>query len=176
MTWNARKSKVALVPPSTERKLPLYPRQLRRSSNFFPKSAPKCQLLMKGQNKGRKNFLIFEGVKFLMCFAQCRCSPMLTVAHRCLPGYLDDHDVKRAKIHFLPNNRGELFSTIFRPFSAIFCHCLPAHLDVHNKKRAETHDCHFPPFSTIFCHCLPGYLIVHNKKRAETHDCQFLQC
>ena len=31
---------------------------------------------MKGQNKGRKNFLIFEGVKFLMCFAQCRCSLM----------------------------------------------------------------------------------------------------
>ena len=99
MTGNARKSKVAPVPPSTERKLPLYPRQLRRSSNFFPKSAPKCQLLMKGQNKGRKNFLIFEGVKFLMCFAQCRCSPMLTDAHRCLPDHLDGHDVKRAETH-----------------------------------------------------------------------------
>ena len=108
MAQNTRKSKVAPVPPSTERKLPLYPRQLRRSSNFFPKSAPKCQLLMKGQNKGRKNFLIFEGVKFLMCFAQCRCSPMLTDAHRCLPGHLDDHDVKHAEIHF-------------RPFSAIAC-------------------------------------------------------
>ena len=124
MAQNTRKSKVAPVPPSTERKLPLYPRQLRRSSNFFPKSAPKCQLLMKGQNKGRKNFLIFEGVKFLMCFAQCRCSPMLTDAHRCLPGYLDDHGVKHAEIHFLPNNRGNPFSTIF---------------------------CHFPPFSAIAC-------------------------
>ena len=99
MVQNARKSKVAPVPPSTERKLPLYPRQLRRSSNFFPKSAPKCQLLMKGQNKGRKNFLIFEGVKFLMCFAQCRCSPMLTDAHRCLPGYLIVHNKKRAETH-----------------------------------------------------------------------------
>ena len=130
MEYRARKSKVAPVPPSTERKLPLYPRQLRRSSNFFPKSAPKCQLLMKGQNKGRKNFLIFEGVRFLMCFAQCRCSPMLTDAHRCLPGHLDDHDGKYAEIHFLPFSRGN-------PFSTIFCHCLQDHLDYRGAKHAK---------------------------------------
>ena len=142
MTGNTRKSKVAPVPPSTERKSPLYPRQLRRSSNFFPKSAPKCQLLMKGQNKGRKNFLIFEGVRFLMCFAQCRCSPMLTDAHRCLPGHLDGHDGKHAEIHFLPNNRGN-------PFFAISCHFLPGYLIVHNKKRAETHGCQFRQISAM---------------------------
>ena len=41
-----------------------------------------------------------------------------------LPGHLRDHGARHAKIHFLPNNRGELFSTIFghfRPFSAITC-------------------------------------------------------
>ena len=52
------------------------------------------------------------------------------------------------KIHFLPNNRGSPFSTIFD---------------------------HFLPFPAISCHFLPGYRIIHNKKRAETHDCQFRQ-
>ena len=53
---------------------------------------------------------------------------------------------KTRKHHFLPNNRGELFSTIFgyfRPFSTIFCHCLPGHLDDHHAKHVEINGCHF---------------------------------
>ena len=45
--------------------------------------------------------------------------PFSTISCHYLPGYLIVHNKKRAKIHFLPNNRGELFSTIFchfRPF------------------------------------------------------------
>ena len=123
-----------------------------------------------------------------MCFAQCRCSPMLTDAHRCLPGHLDDHDVKHAKIHFLPNNRGELFSTIFchfQPFSAIACPATSMITAQNTRKSIFDHFStivhHFPPFSAIvylltsmsitrnarkpmtaiFCHGLPVCLDAH---------------
>ena len=60
------------------------------------------------------------------------------------------------KIHFLPNNRGELFSTIF----CHFCYCLPGYLDDHyvkntrNSMAANFGKCRlfYPDF-----HCRPLY-------------------
>ena len=87
------------------------------------------------------------------------------------------------EIHFLPNNRGELFFDHFRPFLAIltiFCHGLPGYLDYHGANIArQSISYHITAVNFFFDHCLPlsaiVFLATHDAKRAETHGCQFRQ-
>ena len=114
--------------------------------------------------------------------------PFSTIFDHCLPGYLDYRDVKRAKIHFLPNNRGNPFSAIFNHFCH-FGHGLPGYLDYRDGKHAEIHFlpnnrgnpfsaifCHFRPFSAIACLATLLSITRNARKPMAANFSQSLQC
>ena len=57
------------------------------------------------------------------------------------------------EIHFLPNNRGELF---FRPLPAIVCHCLPGY------PRCKTRGNPWLPISANFCNVNLTSIVGHD--------------
>ena len=125
MTWNARNPKSPLRPPQL---VPWFLRFIRISALMSKTRVLKCAISMTimvviaGQCDHFQPWRETRRNQFSTIFHHF--PPFSAIFYHCLPGHLDDHGAKSAKIHFLSFSRGNQFSVIFGlflPFSAIAC-------------------------------------------------------